>query len=366
VLAVAEFREAVDSFCIAVRQHDEDAQQRNLDQLLDEFGRASQDDVRDAASLLADVLHGVPAGRDAHVAVLIGACVERGGDAADCAEPVLFRAQLALEGAAEFCRRWRAAEGADYPEPTGEPPPDELYAPLGGTEDRSARTAVLGWWNVPMWQSAVVAVLGRKDVRKALLPRPEFYETTLEVVQASGAGSYLVEVLGVLDDEPLIALHRPTRQGFVFTMSGIADNFQLHTLLADKLVTPGHLPGVAPSAEAVEACLAQSPEAPYEYEATGSFNLVAPDGTWIWNEGSPIDIPVVDDARLLVLDPPPYERSWSGVRAFAGMSAELTLERRLSDDGVARLMTRVSPSIDPNPPAPAEPEEPTKRHWWKR
>jgi hypothetical protein len=67
-----------------------------------------------------------------------------------------------------------------------------------------------------------------------------------------------------------------------------------------------------------------------------------------------------------VLDPPPYEQSWSGVRAFAGMAAELTLERRLSDDGVSRLMTRVLPSIDPNPPPPAEPEEPPTRHWWKR
>ena len=99
-------------------------------------------------------------------------------------------------------------------------------------------------------------------------------------------------------------------------------------------MTPGHLPGEPPSPEAVAACLGQSPGAPREYEVQETFNLVAADGTWPWREGIPMDIPVVDGARLLVLDPPPREQTWSSARAFAGMAAELQLERRLSDDGV--------------------------------
>lgn len=362
----------MEAFCTAVRQRDDDAQERELARVSAEFADASYDEVEVAAVLMADVLSAVPPGRDAVAAVMIGACVERGADPASCVEPVLFRAQLALEGAAEFCRVWQVAEGEDYPEPTGEAPPDELYAPFGGPDDPAARAAVHGWWTVSLWQSAVVAVLNRKEIRKAVLPRPDFFRAAREVAQASGAGAFLSAVLGVLDDEPLVVLHRPSRQGFVFTMSGIADNFQLHTLLAERLVTPGHVPGVAPSTEAVRACLGQSPDDPWAYEAAGSFNLVAPDGSWIWNEGAPHDIPVVDGARLLVLDPPPYERSWSGVRPFAGMAAELVLERRLSEDGFARWMTGVAPAESPvpdgavEPEAAAAPDEPPKRGWWRR
>ncbi|GAA2488272.1 hypothetical protein GCM10023100_08590 [Actinocorallia cavernae] len=62
---------------------------------------------------------------------------------------------------------------------------------------------------------------------------------------------------------------------------------------------------------------------------TGSFNLVSPTGEWVWNEGTPADIPVVDGARLLVLDPPPYQRSWPAGRFFPHMSGDLVLERVL-------------------------------------
>ena len=38
----------------------------------------------------------------------------------------------------------------------------------------------------------------------------------------------------VLDDEPLIVLDPDSGRGFHLTMSGIGDNYQLHTLLADR------------------------------------------------------------------------------------------------------------------------------------
>jgi hypothetical protein len=66
----------------------------------------------------------------------------------------------------------------------------------------------------------------------------------------------------------------------------------------------------------------------------GPFNLVAPDGTWIWNEGTPSDIPVIGKVRVLVLDPPQYERTWSAGRFFPGIPAGLTLVRTLTPDEV--------------------------------
>ena len=175
-----------------------------------------------------------------------------------------------------------------------------------------------------------------------------------------------MRALGVLDDEDLIVVHRDSGEGFEFTMSGVADNFQLHTLLAERLVTPGHVPGEPPSPEAVAACLGQSPDAPREYEVKETFNLVAADGTWNWREGAPKDIPVVDGARLLVLDPPLHDRTWPAARAFAGMAAELVLERRISEDGVKHWMTHAPPAEKPLSATATEDTEAAKRHWWQR
>ena len=86
-------------------------------------------------------------------------------------------------------------------------------------------------------------------------------------------------------------MHRASGEGFEFTMSGIADNLQLHTRPAECLVSPGHLPGQPPSPEAVAACLGESPGAPREYEVKETFNLVAAGDTWTWRESAPMDIP---------------------------------------------------------------------------
>ena len=363
---MAELRDAVDSFRDAVRQHDEDAQRLELDRIRSEFVEAPVEELHDAALILADVLGSVPAGLQALVGVVIGGCVEYGADPASCAEPILFRAQLAVEQAVEFCRHWPLAEGEDYPEPIGDEPPSLLYRTMGEPETASTRAAVLGWWSIPMWTPAVAAVLSHKDIRKALLPKPEFLAAAREVFEASGAGRFLVRALAVLDDEDLVVVHRASGDGFEFKMSGVADNFQLHTLLAERLVTPGHLPGEPPSPEAVAACLGQSPDAPLTYEVTETFNLVAAGDAWSWRESAPMDIPVVDGARLLVLDPPLHERTWPAARAFAGMAAELELERRISEDGVKHWLTLVPPAEDPLPETPKEHTEPAKRHWWKR
>jgi hypothetical protein len=157
----------------------------------------------------------------------------------------------------------------------------------------------------------------------------------------------LAYAVQVLDDEPLVVLHRPSGTGFELRIGGIGDNFQLHTLLAHVLIGSGHLPGEAPPAQVVGLSL----DAPFDHRAdfgglsaTGAFNLVAPDGTWIWNEGSPADIPLVDSRRLLVLDPPPYQRSWNVGRFFPMMTASISLTRILPVEETRAWFRHVSPA----------------------
>lgn len=98
--------------------------------------------------------------------------------------------------------------------------------------------------------------------------------------------------------------------------------------------------GHAPSPHEVAVCR----ETPGQVDTVGSFDLTAPDGGRLWNEGAPADIPVVDGVRLLVLDEPSYRRSWPAGRFFPGMRGDVILERALEPAEAERWFAHVSPA----------------------
>jgi hypothetical protein len=44
---------------------------------------------------------------------------------------------------------------------------------------------------------------------------------------------------------------------------------------------------------------------------------------WIWNQGTPVDIPTVDDHRMILLGDPSYRRTWRAQRMFPDLRATL-------------------------------------------
>ncbi|MER6678251.1 hypothetical protein [Streptomyces sp. NPDC000983] len=282
-----------------------------------------------------------PTGPRPMLATTAGFCVERGADPVACAEPILDGTHRDLLDALEFARRWSAAGGAGdaLPEADEKIIDDALMARLGGEEQEALRLA-LAWCSVEQWQPPALAVLCRStEVRRrhasALLGAcRELADMERHDLKC------LAYALAILDDEPLVVLHRPTGTGFEVRIGGIGDNFQLHTLLAHVLVGGGHVPGTAPSAESVR--LAMDPEPAQGRTgaiATGAFELLAPDGERIWNEGLPDDIPVVEGHRLLVLDEPLYTRSWNADRFFPMLPGTAELTRVLSADEVRTWFT---------------------------
>jgi hypothetical protein len=141
-------------------------------------------------------------------------------------------------------------------------------------------------------------------------------------------GEYWLSVmLGVLHEEPFVALEPGKRRGLTGRMSGIVDNFQLHVLLMDAF-------GLA-TTRAAAVALGDGPQQTEE-TITGAWNLythrawplpAADDldakDTWIWNEGTPADIPVLDGHRVILLGPPAYTRGWRSQRIFHGLAASL-------------------------------------------
>lgn len=200
---------------------------------------------------------------------------------------------------------------------------DELDRVVTGLIDR-LRTA-----NEDYQVAEAVALLQRKDARLSLPHRGVLTDLVDKIGPLREELGDLVELLAVLDDEPLIVLHRASVTGYEITISGVAGNFQLETLLAATL--RDHIPGI----ELDPAWIAAATDGPVNAEISGQFNLVDHTGSWIGGEGRPADIPLAGGRRVVLLEPLPYPRSWQTGRNFSLMHPEIRLDQVLSEAEVA-------------------------------
>ncbi len=152
----------------------------------------------------------------------------------------------------------------------------------------------------------------------------------------------------VCDDEPLIVLDPTSGRGFHLTMTGVGDNYQLHTLLADRLIGKerGGLLDTRPPRPAWVQAATAGP--------TGPFNLATPikrrfrlfdgHGNYVDPEGWPSDIKPLDGMRVLVVHPRKGLRGWNNGRAYVSMVPTLTLEREIEPEEAAHWLARIAPA----------------------
>ncbi|WP_433344274.1 hypothetical protein [Micromonospora sp. CA-111912] len=280
--------------------------------------------------------------------VLCGALVELGARPDPLVTPVADGFAAALAAAHRFRSGWQRVRGDDaLPDPEDPGTTDTAIGVLTEAygDEQAASDAVQGWYAAGTWAMPAITLLQQSAAVRATFPHRE----RLRAVGAELAGERpdlecVLGLLRVLDGERLLVLHRATGRGWRVTIDGVADNFQLHTLLAGALAGPaerGLIEGLTVDPSWVEVAT-DAPEDRFGGTVVGSFNLVDGHGKWIWNEGAPADIPLFDDARVVVLDPPPYQRSWNNIRRFPLMSAALTVEETLAPTEAADWLTRVA------------------------
>ena len=66
---------------------------------------------------------------------------------------------------------------------------------------------------------------------------------------------------------------------------------------------------------------------------------------WIWGEGRPADVMEFEGARVVLLGPPSYLRTWSTTRFFAGLKASVVVERAFSTEEARAWMSRLAQSV---------------------
>lgn len=162
---------------------------------------------------------------------------------------------------------------------------------------------------------------------------------------------FLDAMLGVLHKEPILVLEPALKRGFIGTISGIADNAQLHALLmahypdAAKTFPKQALPIFDGSGEQTSDIKVESDWNLYSYgalDANGDIkDELADSQHWLWNEDAPIEIPTFEKMRVVVLGPSSYTRGWQAQRLFAPLRASVDVDRELNADEVAQWVTRL-------------------------
>ncbi len=292
--------------------------------------------------------------RASALALGCGTLVENGGDPEIALLPVLQHLPELLAGALVFQNACVARSQAD---PAGQPDQVEEF---GHELQQEMPAEAMAWLSLEPHCLGAIAMLSRSvEGRRQARETNDLLPAIFGMASSHPQVGFLAQLLQVLDDEPLLVLHPGQQRGYRVRISGIADNFQLHTLLAAALIgDPGKglLPGKCPDPRVVQAAR-DRPVDPAALMAEGAFNLwtwqgLRPDGTlpeglegsdfWIWNEGIPADIPPFEGVRTVLLGPLPYPRSWNAGRCFDGLRADLRVEEQLTTETVRERLQRIA------------------------
>ena len=294
------------------------------------------------------------AGRAAYVALCWGGLVEQGADSASALPVLLDRLALVLADCEAYASACRDAAGGAANDLV------EAIEQAGATVAQERPELARAWWALELFGRAGAALLSRTSAgRRAARANERLIGPIGRLADVHEWSGWLNELLGVLDDEELLVLHPALGRGYRVRISGIADNFQLHTLLADALIgdpDAGWLPGRRPDAAVVAAARGLSGEQTAE-TAQGVFNMVGWRGLgadaslaegvgdsahWIWGEGVPSDIEPFEGVRVVLLGPPPYARSWNAERRFSGLVAAVQVVEHLTPEAARSWLDRIA------------------------
>lgn len=284
-------------------------------------------------------------------AILAGGMIEDGEDPRPVIEPLINLLRKVTPAAKRMF-------DACAVKPTGDEDPAELFDAnlkrLTPTMTSDAEAwDVLGRVYLPVitvFSVAPEARVAARDLVKDLAP----------MASSNDGAHWIVKMIGVLDNEPFVAIEPATNLGIAGRMSGISENFQLNVLLMDAFPQKsGWFSRPKRRVSEATARIARG-EGPQQGEetVTGVWNLytyhaLRPDRSlpepkdfgerdkWIWNEGTPLGIPVLDGHRVILLGPASYERGWRAQRDFAVLKAELAIDEQLSPQRIREWLDKI-------------------------
>jgi len=318
---------------------------KNHRAVLDRVPLADEAELSAGLVKLGPALADVALGNGGFLATLAAGLIEMGADPMPVLGVLVDRVAGGLEAAAQF-GLFADKLGDDLAAPANA---DEYRAlrerivaaaPAAGLSVEEAGAITQAWFSVNDWIPSLLLPLQQKRCRRALPERDRLTAATIAMAEHAEDAPWLLGLLRVLDDEPLLVVHRASGRVFEMTMSGVGDNIQLHILLADVLIGDGRVDGEAPDPAWVAA--ARDGLMIPEGGVRTQFDLTDNGGDPIWGEGRPADIPIADGSRVIVMNAPSYSRSFNIGRQYPLMAPQLTVDRELTDDEAKAWTTRLS------------------------
>jgi hypothetical protein len=321
--------------------------------LLEGIARATAAQANAALSELADYISLDDPSRGAFVALVCGALVENGCDPSVLSKPLSRRLESVLESSA----RLAAASIARMPESEGED--EDPGKAFEATRQQVAGAMPLenAAWEAlnTFWRPAIAVFSVSPSVR---VEARGLRDLATKIADHHEGGHWLRLMLSVLDNDPVLAIEPQTRRGILARMSGVVDNFQLNVLLMDIFPRSRIWARRRVPRQVADVARGLGPQQTSE-TVTGVWNLYTwraiepglalPDpnnygagGCWVWNEGSPEDIPVFEGHRVILLGPASYSRSWGCQRMFDKLPATLEIERQLGKGEVTEWLQRMA------------------------
>nr|WP_020380045.1 hypothetical protein [Nocardiopsis potens] len=290
------------------------------------------------------------------VAILCGALVENDTPAGAAGVEVMRQLSENGKGADLFRAAWEEA-GQKPPAPdevtadSERPVAEYLARPEFEVADPASMAAsmTMCWWVSQRYGLAAKTMLNDAGVRAALRAEPEMLGELTTIAQNLSAHieeyGEVHELLRMAGADRALVLDRASGRGFRVRFDGVADNFQLHVLLADALIgAEGRgVPGDRPHPAWV-AAFRDAEKDPQADIVQGVWDLVGADGSWVGNEAPPAAVPVVDGERALVLEPISLPHSWRAGRRHPHIAGWLEVEEEISTEQAAAWWSRIHPA----------------------
>jgi hypothetical protein len=320
----------IDEMLPAMQRGDLDGFHRLNRKLVNEARGRSASDLTEAIERIAPILARRPEGIFARLALTAGAFVEWGASPLALAENAPACTVMTMMLRMAFSEVWpRVGGGRTEPDMDNPPEMNDLIALFRaarhelGVDERVTTMTAVSWFDAPHWVNLMITLLARREFRDVAGLRAEIAEDAQKLTDVVPRAHWLPGLALVLDDEPLIAIDHATGRGYRLTMSGIGDNYQLHTLLADRVTgdtAQGLLAGERPAPSWVAAATTAPPQMPVDDLIHRRFRLFDATGAYVLPEGRPADIAVVDGVRLVVLHQPRGNYMWMSGRTYEAMA----------------------------------------------
>ena len=204
----------------------------------------------------AELIAQVDGPRASALVIGCGSLVESGGDPVIALLPTLQHLPDLLASAAAFyaacaemAENAHDKNGNDVSN-EGENKRPSPIEEFGYELSHRMQSEAMCWLSVePMCMGAISMLSRTAEGRRVARQHPDLLPRVQGLAGVHARVGFLARLLDVLDEETLLVLHPELGRGYRVRLAGIADNFQLQTLLAAVLIgdpDSGWLPGTPP------------------------------------------------------------------------------------------------------------------------